>query len=756
MLATVDLMTNGVNEIEDHHFAELLQLRAPGPPGGTGSTTNYPLLISSSHPAVFPDARLSDEIGMLAAKFNVPRSRIAEMQRNSINHTFCDDDVKQRIREIFDGMLQKMSNEQAIAKTKPRRGVVARARRSSVVMMNAAAAAAAAAAGAAGEMSGKALTASAKGISTSMKAVMNPMLLPGQVGEMVGAAREKSATMLRMKQGVTKLYGSSEKSIRDVFNEFDTENGGALGREEIRKAMQAMGMDADADIESTMAELSADSDGKVSFEAFNAYLEDALDASDVLEATDNVLESIEDIAADMARGHIHDISEALSKTLEVAELETKAAAALARAGAMDRRALALQRKFGSVDACAHLESLKSMAHRSDSSGAAQALLSKANGFAGHESQIASALKGKVSEHADALQMRAEGVLAEKRDQARTLVSETEQAEDLLIEKSRDKVEALLARAQDKTHALGEKADALRARADEMLGSKGQDVLGDKRVQHLLAAAQKMMHCKTMEDRLELMKETAAELLEDYEDDSRVQALMRAVGQGRKLLEDGELTEEQMQIVRLFAAIRNWCTPNTDAMCGVVQLLECGLSDEQVEALAGTGRTALSTHKLTSEDVKVLMQVGLTERQKKKLMATGMKAGMALGMRLFGKHVSAHPCPNCFLIPQLTRARFPSTARFATVLNSARRVGENVRSYSIVWCCMTMLCHWTTGKKHRPPDWHCWWPSLGNRERGNCYPGSQTNGGVGTPLRIAFRSNAEARRGRKVDARRARG
>ena len=153
------------------------------------------------------------------------------------------------------------------------------------------------------------------------------------------------------------------------------------------------------------------------------------------------------------------------------------------------------------------------------------------------------LKGKVSEHADALQMRAQG------DQTRTPMSETEQAEEMLIEKGHDKVEALLAQAQDKTHALSEKADALRAKADEMLGSKGQEVLRDKRVQHLLAAAQKMMHCKTMEDRLELMKATAAELLEDYEDDSRVQALMRAVGQGRKLLEDGELTEEQMQTVR---------------------------------------------------------------------------------------------------------------------------------------------------------------------------------------------------------------
>ena len=72
---------------------------------------------------------------------------------------------------------------------------------------------------------------------------------------------------------------------------------------------------------------------------------------------------------------------------------------------------------------------------------------------------------------------------------------------------------------------------------------------------------------------------------------------------------------------------------------MLQLLECGLSDEQAEALATTGRTAHSTHKLTSEDVKVLMQVGLTEQQKKKLMSTGMKAGMALGMKLFNKHVS---------------------------------------------------------------------------------------------------------------------
>ena len=72
---------------------------------------------------------------------------------------------------------------------------------------------------------------------------------------------------------------------------------------------------------------------------------------------------------------------------------------------------------------------------------------------------------------------------------------------------------------------------------------------------------------------------------------------------------------------------------------VLQLLDCGLSDEQAEALASTGRTAHSTHKLTSEDVRVLMQVGLTEQQKKKLMSAGMKAGMALGMKLFNKHVS---------------------------------------------------------------------------------------------------------------------
>jgi hypothetical protein len=333
-------------------------------------------------------------------------------------------------------------------------------------------------------------------------------------------------------------------------------------------------MDGDTDFESAMAELTPGSDGEVSFEAFDSWVEDALDASDVLEATDNVLESIEDMAADMARGEIHDIGEALAKTLEVAELETTAAQALSAAGVTDKRALALQQKFGSYDACTHLDSLKSVADRFDSAGGSQALVSKSLSkaeelMAGHESQITTALKGKVSEHADALQKSAEGVVADKRDQATALVSKTEQAEAMLMDKGHDKVEALLTQAQDKTHALGEKANTLRAKADEMLSDKGQELLGDKRVQHLLAAGQKMMSCKTMEDRLELMKETAAELLEDCEDDSRVQALMRAVGQGRKLLEDGELTEEQMQTVRFLQQFLADVCPNTDIVCGVV-------------------------------------------------------------------------------------------------------------------------------------------------------------------------------------------
>ena len=195
-----------------------------------------------------------------------------------------------------------------------------------------------------------------------------------------------------------------------------------------------------------------------------------------------------------------------------------------------------------------------------------------NGFVKVENSLQNTqktLKGKVSEHADALQKSAEGVVADKRDQATALVSKTEQAEAMLMDKGHAKVEALLTQAQDKTHALGEKANTLRAKADEMLSDKGQELLGDKRVQHLLAAGQKMMSCKTMEDRLELMKETAAELLEDCEDDSRVQALMRAVGQGRKLLEDGELTEEQMQTVRFLQQFLADVCPNTDIVCGVV-------------------------------------------------------------------------------------------------------------------------------------------------------------------------------------------
>lgn len=509
ILATVDLMTNAVNEIEDHHFGELLQLRAPRVELLNGSIEGYPLLISSSHPAVFPDARLSDEIGMLATKFKVPRSRITEMQRHSIYHAFCDEDTKYQVRKVFNDMLQKMTNDQAVAKTKPRRGAVTRARRSSVVMMQAAASAAGAAASAASSVTEKALTAGAKGVSTSMK-TMNPaafgymlsnsaQTVADQVGDMVGMAnRQKSATMVRMKDGLKNRFGNSQKSIREVFDEFDTDGGGSLDRDEIKRAMQAMEIDGDTDLEAAMSELAAGSDGEISFEAFDSWVEDALDAGDVLEVTDNVFESIEEIATDVAHGDVHDISEALTRTLEVAELETKAAQALKEAGlplnqlvsdhrlcpsnafsallaTINTRAVALQRKFGSVDACAHLECLKTA-------------------------------------------------------------------------KGHDKVEAVHSQLQKKTDAVGEKANALHAKADELLSGKGKDLLGDKRVQHLLEAGQKMIHCKSIEDRLELMKKTAAELLEEYEDDSKVQALMRAVGQGRKLLEDGELTDQQMQTV----------------------------------------------------------------------------------------------------------------------------------------------------------------------------------------------------------------
>jgi len=553
-----------------------------------------------------------------------------------------------------------------------------------------------------------------------MKVVMNPMLLPGQVGNMMDAAnREKSATMLRMKKGMTKLFGNSEKSIRDVFNQFDTDKGGSLSRDEIRKALQAMEMDVETDLESAMSELSAGSDGEVSYEAFGSWVEDALDASDVLEATDNILESIEDMAADMARGKIRDVGEALAKTLDVAELETRAAQALSAAGATDKRALSLQRKFGSYDASTHLDCLKSVANRFDSPG---------------------------SSH----------VVADNRDYDKALASKAEQAEAMLMKKGHDKVEALLSQAQNKTHALGEKADSLRAKADEVLSEKGQELLGDKRVQHLLAAGQKMMRCKTMEDRLELMKETAAELLEDYEDDSRVQALMRAVGQGRKLLEDGELTEEQMQAVRLFVAALAGVCPNSDTNCGVVQLLDCGLSDEQVEALAGTGRTAHSAHNLTRNDVKVLMQVGLTEEQKKRLMTTGMKAGMALGMRLFNKHVRNDTCANAFLF---SSARVTVSVTFLQMhIVPHRRVDCATSCAFLMNYGVPMLYVCLTGTQHRFLGRYSNWSGVGNGERGDCWSSSETAGRISTrrTCGITFHSQNQAHCGPAIDAGRARG
>ena len=608
---TVSLMTNAVNEIADHPFEGMLKLQVPG--GLAGTTAPFPLIISSSHPAVFPDARLSDEIGKLATEFKVTRGEMAEMQRNGINHIFADDVTKQEVRVVFHEMLQRMSTDQEVAKTKPRRGIITRARRSSVVMMNAAAAAAAATAAAAGDLTENALTtttgaltSTTKGVVISSMKVMNPMLLANELSNAAltagKTARDKTPSMLRMKKGFMKRYGDSEKSIQDVFNELDTDGGGSLDREEMKKALHDMDLD-DEDIETTMAELTANESGEVTFAAFDGWMEEALDASDVFEDTDTLMGSIEAMASEMASGDIHDVGEALQKTLQMADLESKAAHALEAAGVKDKRALRLQKQSGSMTADLHLDSLHALGEKH---------------------------MGAKQDQSNAMLSKAEGLLGGRPTDA----------------------EDLLAKAEGALGAKGaEKADALRAQADALLGGKGQEVLGDPRVKRLLAAGQKMMACKTMEDRLDLMKSIAADLLADHEDDIKVQALMHAVGQGRKLLEDGELS-----------------TPE-DLRSAQDLLEDVGLSDEQVEALAGTGHTAHADHKLTADDVKVLMAVGLTEPQKKKLMATGMKAGMALGMKLFTKQVSAPNAAALYssLPAPLTRKPCPACPATNTIL-----------------------------------------------------------------------------------------
>ena len=208
--ATQNIMTNAVNELEDHHFGELRTLRS------------FPILVSSSHPAVFPDARLSDEVSKLAAAFKVTRADMTQMQKDSIQHLFCDDPTRRKVRQRFDKALRKMNDEQETVKLKPRaisdglRSKARAARRSSIELVSGMAAAAAAAAAAAVEATERTLKtstqASVKAGSRPTK-VTNPMLAE-ESGSLVEIRAEVLAEVVAAKGAAQEQLEETTEAVR--------------------------------------------------------------------------------------------------------------------------------------------------------------------------------------------------------------------------------------------------------------------------------------------------------------------------------------------------------------------------------------------------------------------------------------------------------------------------------------------------------------------------------------------------------------
>jgi adenosine deaminase len=91
--ATSDVMTQlSASSVPDHHFS-LLRERLTAL-NSSATQAHYPMLICSSYPSVFPDARLSDEIAKLGAAFKLSRSAMMKIQTEQLDHLFCSEEMK--------------------------------------------------------------------------------------------------------------------------------------------------------------------------------------------------------------------------------------------------------------------------------------------------------------------------------------------------------------------------------------------------------------------------------------------------------------------------------------------------------------------------------------------------------------------------------------------------------------------------------------------------------------------------------------
>jgi hypothetical protein len=112
------------------------------------------------------------------------------------------------------------------------------------------------------------------------------MTVPGTVLKTLGAPILRKTPLMRdLKTGIRDRYEGTEASIADVFREMDTGGKGSLDAKALGAALTKMnvsGVNGDA----ALQEMDADGDGQVSLAEFEEWMDEALDAGDVIEEPD--------------------------------------------------------------------------------------------------------------------------------------------------------------------------------------------------------------------------------------------------------------------------------------------------------------------------------------------------------------------------------------------------------------------------------------------------------------------------------------
>eukprot|EP01052_Picozoa_sp_SAG31_P008274 SAG31_NODE_415_length_15951_cov_13.530848_4_plen_924_part_00 len=283
---TSDLMCGTVNEVEDHPFKELRELRTAGGTGGK----RYPLVVGSDHPGVFPRCRTSDEYAKIAAAFKLPRGEMLQLSAAAVDHIFCDESTAQNVRTRLYAALAALDPTtlaQAAARNSDSGTQMGsrsrRTRRGSV-----------------GAIFNSMLTAAANAGSVAAGAALTSGLAAGRpVATMAGklqAGTETKMSAIKTK-GARKLatamknkYHDQNVSVEQLFLEGDDDHNGTLDLNEFKLMAERMGVHLHRDeAAKAMAEIDADGDGKVSLAEFDAFVENSLDIIDILETEADIL-----------------------------------------------------------------------------------------------------------------------------------------------------------------------------------------------------------------------------------------------------------------------------------------------------------------------------------------------------------------------------------------------------------------------------------------------------------------------------------